>query len=165
MTTKRLAEIEREHIARVAQRFNLPAKHFFIAVVVTDRGQRRRVRRKRNCAERPAVLFVSAREFSSEMLSVCGRATIAAQKKLSVIFHAIYKECGSTLDVGQNAARARKRCLKNPRVALKCSFYDAIAVSIHLFILIAHKGQCTTAGRIFKIVRRPFLRIKTLVIL
>ena len=74
-------------IARFAQRLDLAGEDRIIAEIVRRRRQQRRIGRKRDRRQRPAVYPVAADKLGREMLRIAGTAAIAEKHQLVAGIH------------------------------------------------------------------------------
>ena len=71
-----------QHVAALAEPFDLPREHLLETVIVGDRGQRRGVGGQRKRRVTGPVLLVAADDFGGDVLGVGGAAAIADDQQL-----------------------------------------------------------------------------------
>ena len=67
-----------QHIARIAERFDLPRKDLRKRKIIADAGQQGAIRRKRDGRQRAALAQIMAGELGSQMLRLARAAAVAA---------------------------------------------------------------------------------------
>jgi hypothetical protein len=71
-----------QHVPGLSKASQLTGKNLFVAVVVADRRQCRRIDRQSDRRQRIALFQISAEEFCRQVLAVGGRAAISAEEDL-----------------------------------------------------------------------------------
>jgi hypothetical protein len=96
---RRAARRDRDqHVARAAERLDLAREHLLVAVVVRDRGQRRRVGGERDPGERPALEHEPPDQLGGDVLRVGGAAAVAAQQHLMTGQHGVAQQIRGARD-------------------------------------------------------------------
>src|SRR2546430_2139820 len=97
-----------ENIALAAVGTDFTREHLVVAIVVADRGQRRRIRVKGQGRERFGVAEESSGELGDDVLRIGCRAAVAAHEQAPARGHRFSDHVDDAVDVGRQGPRGRR---------------------------------------------------------